>query len=173
LWDLLFFCPAILLGFCFFVFSKTFFCFFLLCYNVKKTRRKLMDCIFCLIANGQVDCHKIFEDEHTMAFLDIAHDVDGHTLVVPKVHATNILDCDEQTLAHVFSTVQKVAKHYVSLGYDGVNMLNANGHAAGQTVGHMHIHLFPRKTGDAADLWPHNDVAMFTLEEMHKKLKMQ
>ena len=104
------------------------------------------DCIFCKIIKGEIPCMKIYEDEYTIVFMDIAKDVDGHMLVVPKKHVTNILDADEATLHHVMDTVKKVANHCVTdCGYEGVNMLNANNQCAGQTVFHLHIHLIPRR----------------------------
>ena len=70
-----------------------------------------MNCIFCKIIKGEIPSFKIYEDEHTYAFLDIAKDVDGHTLVIPKKHVCNVLDCDCETLAHVSATVKKIANH--------------------------------------------------------------
>ena len=85
------------------------------------------DCIFCKIIEGEIPCMKIYEDEYTIVFMDIAKDVDGHMLVVPKKHITNILDADEDTLHHVMDTVKKVANHCVTdCGYEGINILNAN-----------------------------------------------
>ena len=116
---------------------------------------------------------KIYEDKHTIVFMDIAKDVDGHMLVVPKKHVTNILDADEATLHHVMDTVKKVANHCVTdCGYEGVNMLNANNQCAGQTVFHLHIHLIPRKSGDAVPSFPKFGGAVHPLEETYKKLKM-
>lgn len=112
-------------------------------------------CIFCRIAAGEVPSRKIFEDEHTLAFLDIAGDVDGHILVIPKAHVGSILDCDGETLERVMGTVKRVSDHLAeNCGYDGVNLLNASGAAAGQSVPHFHIHIIPRKTGDGIDAWP-------------------
>ena len=76
------------------------------------------NCIFCEIIKGKIPCMKIYEDEHTIVFMDIAKDVDGHMLVVPKKHVTNILDADNETLHHVMDTVKKVANHCVTVcGY--------------------------------------------------------
>ena len=98
-------------------------------------------CLFCKIINKEIPSYKIYEDEYTYAFLDIAKDIDGHTLVIPKKHVTNVLDCDNQTLSHVMESVKKVANHYVELGYDGVNIMNASGEAAEQSVFHLHFHI--------------------------------
>ena len=130
-------------------------------------------CIFCKIINGEIPSYKIYEDEYTYAFLDIAKDVDGHTLVIPKKHVENILDCDNETLHHVMNSVKKIANHYVDdCGYNGVNIVNANDASAQQTVFHLHFHLIPRKHEDGVDAFPHFDGAKNTLEEMHNKLKL-
>jgi len=78
--------------------------------------------------------------------MDIAKDVDGHVLVIPKKHCKGILDCDPETLHAVMDTVQRVSLHLTGkCGYDGVNLLNASGESAGQSVPHFHIHVIPRK----------------------------
>ena len=131
------------------------------------------NCVFCKIISGEFSTRKIYEDEFTLAFLDISKDVDGHILVVPKKHVKNILDCDNETLARVFDTVKKVSNHLVkNCGYDGVNLLNANDESAGQTVFHLHIHIIPRKNGDGLDCYPKLPGAKFDLDEMLEKLKM-
>ena len=131
------------------------------------------NCVFCKIISGEFSTRKIYEDEFTMAFLDISKDVDGHILVVPKKHVKNILDCDNETLSRVFDTVKKVSNHLVEkCGYDGVNLLNANDESAGQTVFHLHIHIIPRKNGDNLDCYPKLPGAKFELDDMLEKLKM-
>ena len=98
---------------------------------------------------------KVFEDGLTFAFMDIAKDVDGHILVVPKKHFKNVLDCDEETLCAVMKTVKTVSNHLTErCGYEGVNLLNASDESAGQSVPHFHIHIIPRKSGDGIDAWP-------------------
>ena len=132
-----------------------------------------MGCIFCEIINGNIPKRKIYEDEHTLAFLDIANDVDGHTIVIPKKHINNILDCDAVNLAYLMNTVKLISNHYVNkCGYQGINLLNANGTAAQQSVSHFHIHIIPRKTDDGIDAWPDFKGCNFTADEMLKKLKM-
>lgn len=112
------------------------------------------DCVFCKIVSGEGKCHKIYEDELTMAFLDIADDAEGHTLVIPKEHAQTLMDCRPETAEALIHTVQLVAKHYTEhCGYEGVNILNASGSAAQQSVGHLHFHIIPRKKNDKLDTW--------------------
>jgi histidine triad (HIT) family protein len=133
-----------------------------------------MDCIFCKIVNGDIPCLKIYEDEYTMVFMDIAKDVDGHMLAIPKKHIKNILDCDADTLNHLMLTVKKVANHCVeNCGYEGVNLLNASDESAGQSVPHFHIHIIPRKINDNLDAWPKFDGANYKIDEIYKKLIMK
>ena len=111
-----------------------------------------MSDIFCRIIAGEVPSMKVYEDEKTLVFMDIAGDVDGHMLAVPKKHVVSLFDCDEETLFALMSTVKKVSEHLINnCGYEGVNLLNASGKAAGQSVPHFHIHIIPRKTGDNID----------------------
>lgn len=131
------------------------------------------NCVFCKIISGEFSSRKIYEDDSTLAFLDISKDVDGHILVVPKKHSKNILDCDEETLTKVMATVKKVSNHLVeNCGYDGVNLLNCNDESAGQTVPHLHIHIIPRKNGDNIDAWPKFTGATEDLDNTLVRLKM-
>jgi len=132
-----------------------------------------MDCIFCKIIKGDIPCYKIYEDEHTLAFLDIAKDVDGHTLVIPKKHITNILDSDAETLNHVMNTVKLISNHYVdNCGFSGVNILINNGSSAEQAVPHLHMHIIPRLENDNIYVYPKFEGAKYSLEETLKKLKI-
>ena len=132
-----------------------------------------MNCIFCKIIKGEIPSYKIYEDEHTYAFLDIAKDVDGHTLVIPKKHVTNIFDCDQETLSHVTNAIKKICNHYVnSCGFEGCNILNASGETAQQTVMHLHFHIIPRKKNDGVDAWPHFKGAKEKLEYWVEQLKI-
>ncbi len=107
------------------------------------------DCVFCAIAAGEIPCFKVYEDELALAYLDINPFSEGHTLVIPKAHTTGLLDTPEETLAALLARVKKVAAHLKSaLGCDGFHVLQNNGAAAGQTVGHIHFHIVPRREGD-------------------------
>lgn len=131
------------------------------------------NCIFCKIISGEIPSYKIYEDEFVFAFLDIAGDVYGHTLVIPKKHCTNVLDCDAESLAHVISAVQKIAQHFVGdCGFDGVNIMNASGQSAEQSVFHLHFHIIPRKTGDGISAWPFHDKLDLNMGEICEKLKL-
>ena len=130
-----------------------------------------MSCVFCKIVNGELPSLKVYEDENTMVFMDIAKDVDGHMVAIPKKHVKSILDCDEATLQQLMLAVKKVSCHCVDqCGYDGVNLLNASDESAGQSVPHFHIHIIPRKKDDGLDTWPKFDGAKCEIEEIHKKL---
>lgn len=142
--------------------------------DVEKAEVKTVsDCIFCEIAEGSIPSKKIYEDGQTAAFMDIAGDVDGHILVIPKKHAKNILDCDEETLAALMKTVKKISMHLTqNCGYEGVNLLNADGESAGQSVPHFHIHIIPRSTGDGIDAWPHFEGAKEDADSVFERIKM-
>ena len=132
-----------------------------------------MDCIFCKILNGEIPSLKVYEDEYTMVFMDIAKDVDGHMVAIPKKHIKNILDCDVDTLSQLMSTVKKVANYCVDkCGYEGVNLLNASDESAGQSVPHFHIHIIPRRRNDNVDAWPKFDGANCETEEIYEKIRM-
>ena len=131
------------------------------------------NCLFCKIIKGEIPCYKIYEDEYTLAFLDIAKDIDGHTLVLPKKHCSSILDCDEETLSHVMHTVKLVSNHYVEkCGFTGINIINNNGESAEQTIPHLHIHIIPRNDNDSVHVFPEFKGAKCSLEENLEKLKI-
>jgi histidine triad (HIT) family protein len=107
------------------------------------------DCIFCAIVAGDAPATKIDEDEHTIAFMDIAPAARGHALVIPKRHAADLLEIDPESLAHTAQAAQRLAARMQDrLQTDGINLLNACGAAAWQTVFHFHIHVIPRYEGD-------------------------
>lgn len=132
------------------------------------------NCVFCKIISGEFSSYKIYEDEATFVFLDIAKDVDYHILVVPKKHIVNILDCDNETLEKLIKTTKKVANHLVdNCGFTGVNLLNASGINAGQTVPHFHIHIIARRENDGVDAWPKFNGAIKPLEEVLEEIKIK
>lgn len=132
-----------------------------------------MSCTFCKIINREIPSRIVFEDEHTLVFMDIARDVDGHMCAIPKSHVKNILDCDTDTLNHLMAAVKTVSNHCVdNCGYDGVNLLNASDESAGQSVPHFHIHIIPRKIGDGIDTWPELPGTTCEIDEIYKKIKI-
>lgn len=133
-----------------------------------------MSCIFCEIIAGRIPSQRVYEDAHTVVFMDIAGDADGHMLAVPKKHAASILDCGDEALTHLMRAVKMVSRHCVErCGYDGVNLLNASGDAAGQSVPHFHIHIIPRKHGDGIDAWPALPGTKQDNAEMFERLRMK
>ena len=134
----------------------------------------MTDRIFCKIIKGDISSFKIYEDDKVFAFLDIAEDYYGHTLVVSKQHCTNILDCDSQTLNAVMHAVQKISRHYVEdCGFQGVNVINNSGECSGQSVMHFHVHILPRKSDDGVDLWPAREKLGVDLKALHEALRMK
>ncbi|MBU8905459.1 HIT family protein [Desertibacillus haloalkaliphilus] len=103
------------------------------------------DCIFCKITKGEIPSAKVYEDEHVLAFIDISQVTKGHTLVIPKVHQKDIFELSPDVASHLYSVVPKIAnaikKQFNPIG---LNTVNNNGEAAGQTVFHYHLHLLPR-----------------------------
>jgi len=104
--------------------------------------------IFARILRGEIPSHTVHEDELTLAFMDVMPQADGHTLVIPKAEAENILDVPEEVLAAVVLTTQRVARA-VKKAFDapGILIAQLNGRAAGQSVFHMHFHIVPRREG--------------------------
>lgn len=112
-------------------------------------------CIFCAIVSGDAPSRQVYEDEHTLAFLDINPLTRGHTLVIPKRHSVDLHDIAADDLAAVARSAKAVAAILTDrLGSDGVNLLNACGAAAWQTVFHFHMHVLPRVAGDIAFPFP-------------------
>ena len=131
------------------------------------------DCIFCKIIKGEIPCYKIYENEYVLAFLDIAKDIDGHILVIPKNHCESVLDCSENDLKEVMVAIQKISNHLIdNCGYDGVNLLNCCKECAGQSVFHFHMHIIPRKQNDGEKVFPTLSGAKVDLAELREKLKM-
>ncbi len=107
------------------------------------------DCIFCKIVAGELPATKVDEDERTVSFMDIAPATRGHALVIPRTHATDLLSIDAEDLAACSAAAQRLATRAIErLGADGVNLLNACGAPAWQTVFHFHLHVIPRYHDD-------------------------
>jgi len=107
------------------------------------------DCIFCKILTGELPARIVDEDERTVAFMDIAPATRGHALVIPRAHSTDLLSIEPDDLAATALASKRLAARAADrLDADGVNLLNACGAAAWQTVSHFHIHVIPRYAGD-------------------------
>lgn len=106
--------------------------------------------IFALMLRGQVPCHKVFEDDVVLAFMDIFPQASGHVLVIPKTPARNLLDFPADQWGPYMTRVQRIAGAVQrALGADGLSLMQFNGAAGGQTVFHLHVHIIPRKEGTA------------------------
>jgi histidine triad (HIT) family protein len=111
------------------------------------------DCIFCKIVAGDIPAFKLYEDDTVLSFMDINPFNDGHCLVIPKDHHENLFAMPDAALQAVAVAVRKVAAAVnTALTPDGINIVQANGPAAGQSVYHFHFHVFPRRNDDDAKL---------------------
>ena len=133
--------------------------------------------VFAKVLRGEIPCHKLYEDEDTLAFLDIMPRSEGHALVITKEKAPDLFDVSPQALAKLMAVVRKLAPQIRdAVGADGVLIQQFNGAAAGQTVYHLHVHIVPRKEGEP--LKPHagtmEDQAKLadTAEKIRKALKL-
>jgi histidine triad (HIT) family protein len=107
------------------------------------------DCLFCKITAKEISAKIIYQNEQVVAFLDVMPRTTGHTLVIPKVHAPNILELPDAEVAPLFAAVKHVAEMLSrSLASDGITIGINQGRASGQEVDHLHVHLLPRWHGD-------------------------
>ena len=107
------------------------------------------DCLFCKIAAGEIPATRVREDDRTIAFMDINPATRGHVLVIPRDHATDLLEVGGDDLTACAAAARELAARLTEkLGADGVNLLNSCGRAAWQTVFHFHVHVIPRYAGD-------------------------
>lgn len=111
------------------------------------------NCIFCKIISGGIPAAKIYEDEKVFAFLELNPLASGHTLLIPKKHAQDIFDIDQEDLKNLAAAAQKIAfKLKEVFGAEGVSLVQRSGKAAEQGVFHFHLHIIPRKTGDGIEM---------------------
>ncbi len=131
------------------------------------------DCIFCKILNNEIPCFKVFEDDLVIAFLDVNPVSNGHVLVVPKEHFVDIFDTPDEVLERVnifCRDISVLCKE--KLGATGVNVLNASGKDAQQSVFHLHFHVVPRFENDGLDLWFNCKLKnLKEVEAIYRKLK--
>lgn len=111
------------------------------------------DCVFCRIVRGEVPSAKVFENEHVLAFLDIAPIAPGHTLMIPKRHVDDLLTASADVAAELARCLPWLAAAVCrATGADGLHVMQLNGRAAGQVVMHLHVHLIPRSASDGVQL---------------------
>lgn len=128
-----------------------------------------MDCLFCKIISGDIPSNTIYEDEIVKVFLDINPTSNGHCLIVPKKHYTNIEDIDLETLKYINEVAKKIYKKLKEkLNCEGLTLVQNNG--LGQEVKHYHLHLVPRYTNDEI-MMNSNKELLESIEDVMKKLK--
>ena len=134
--------------------------------------KKMNECLFCKIARKEIPSGVVYEDAHTLAFLDHLPTAPGHTLVIPKKHATNIFDTSAETLARTMETVRKISPAVRdAVGGKGVHVNSNHGEAAGQIVMHLHFHIIPRHSRSEFEFWPQQPYEEGALETIAEKIK--
>ncbi len=128
------------------------------------------DCIFCKIANGEIPSKTIYEDEDFRVILDLGPATKGHALILPKDHAADLFELPEEIAAKVLVVAKKTAAQMKEkLACDGLNLVQNNGEAAGQTVHHFHLHMIPRYENDGQSInWVPGESSAEELEAVRK-----
>jgi histidine triad (HIT) family protein len=130
-----------------------------------------MNCIFCNIAKKEHPADVVYEDNYTMAFLDIGPVTPGHILIIPKLHYKNLDDIDDIMLSYVARVVKKVGEAVKrGLGVAGYNVIINNGKVAGQVIDHFHCHLIPRYADDGLTHWPAKQYQPSEVKSISKKI---
>lgn len=128
-------------------------------------------CIFCQIIEGTIPSYKVYEDDHVIAILDIAQVTYGHTLIIPKKHCNDILDADEETMAHIAKVLPMLSNKIVtSCKAKGSHIISNQGEISGQTVDHLHFHIVPRYKEDDAIIVKFNETNKPELSEVLKTI---
>ena len=129
-------------------------------------------CVFCEIVKGNIPSKKIYEDDNTIAILDLSQATYGHTLIIPKKHSSNLLEIDDESYTNAMKIAKKVAAS-IKKSFDdvlGFNLLNNCGEDAGQTVNHFHIHIIPRYKNDGIKIEFVDNQGKFDMEEIKNKI---
>jgi len=128
--------------------------------------------VFMKIIDRELPAHIVYEDDETLAFLDIAPTAPGHTLVIPKKACTNVFDVDEETWQAVMRTVRKIAPAVRdAVGGKGVHINSNHGEEAGQIVPHLHMHIIPRHDRKDFTFWTPQKYTEGQAEEVAGKIK--
>lgn len=130
------------------------------------------DCIFCKIANGEIPSKTLYEDVKFRVILDLSPATKGHALIMPKEHAANLYELPDEDAREVLVVAKKMAKVMKEkLECDGLNLVQNNGEAAGQTVSHFHLHMIPRYTDDGQNInWVPGESTQEGLEAIKKQI---
>lgn len=132
------------------------------------------ECIFCKIIKGDIPSFTVYEDETFKVILDRFPAAPGHMLIIPKEHYADMFELPDEVAARLYPLAKKLAAKVKAVtGAEGINIVQNNGEAAGQSVYHFHLHIVPRKTDDGIILnqSSNQDMTIEELEEMFKKLK--
>lgn len=129
-------------------------------------------CIFCMIANGEIPSTTLYEDEKFRVFMDLSPATEGHCLVVPREHYANLYEMPDDLAAEAMRVAKKMSITLKErLQADGINLVQNNGEAAGQTVGHFHIHLIPRYREDGQKIgWVPRETDLDKLHQLSEKI---
>jgi len=129
-------------------------------------------CLFCKIAAGEIPSDKVYEDDDTVAFLDITPVAEGHTLVIPKKHYRNSLQTPDPELAKLIAVVKKVGNAVMEgVGAGGINVHLNNEPPAGQVVFHTHAHIIPRSSDDGLKMWMGSSLGEIEMKRVAEKIK--
>ena len=132
----------------------------------------MSDCLFCKIANKEIPANIVYENEHVLAFLDINPVNEGHTLVIPKKHAKDLEEIDENSYLEVQKVVRFLApKISQAVGACGFNIGQNNKQCSGQVIFHLHVHIMPRFENDNHQLWHGQQKSPQELEQTLEKIK--
>ena len=134
------------------------------------------NCIFCKLANGDIPTNSIYEDDDFKVILDADPATKGHALILPKNHFANLLEADDDVLAKALPLAKRIANRMKEqLNCAGVNIVQNNGEAAGQTVNHLHIHVIPRYEDDPDKTicgWSHQSFSEAEIKDVVSKLSI-
>ena len=131
------------------------------------------DCIFCKLANGDIPTNTLYEDDCVRVSFDAEPAAEGHVLILPKEHFDNIYELDDDTAGHVFKVAKKIATAMnKTLDMDGLNVVQNNGEAAGQTVFHFHMHIIPRHNDDTVNVgWEKHKVSSERIKDITDEVR--
>ena len=130
------------------------------------------DCIFCKIAKGEIPSATVYEDDDFRVIMDISPASEGHMIILPKEHAANVYELSDETASKIYVLAKKLATALKDeLDCDGINILQNNGEAAGQTVFHLHMHIIPRYYSDDISIrWNQGKSDTDSLTELAKSI---
>jgi len=131
-----------------------------------------MSCLFCKIISKEEISRTIYEDDHTMAFLNLYPANLGHTLVIPKIHSDDLLKTDIETVTKVYQTIKKITPAILSgVNSSAFNCSINNGAISGQVIFHFHVHIIPRFSNDNLQMWPKTAVTSEALDQTYNNIK--